>query len=76
MGVPVNVPVNRLAELVALVKENPKVTILQMATTLGVTSQTVKRDLAKLKQDQLIRRVGSDKSGYWEVTSKAADGRQ
>jgi predicted HTH transcriptional regulator len=29
--------------------------------------KTVKRDIAKLKEQGVIKRVGKEKGGYWEV---------
>ena len=31
------------------------------------------RNIKKLKEQNLLKRVGSDKSGYWEVLDKAND---
>ena len=37
---------------------------------LGFSLATAKRRLQQLKDDGIIIRVGSDKSGYWEVVKK------
>ena len=34
---------------------------------LNVTEKTVKRDIKKLKAQNRLKRVGSVKSGYWEI---------
>ncbi|MGM9761760.1 MAG: ATP-binding protein [Candidatus Cryptobacteroides sp.] len=41
-----------------------------MASKLGVTSRTIKRDLKTLQEAGMIRRVGSDKTGYWVVITR------
>jgi predicted HTH transcriptional regulator len=46
---------------------NPNLTAEELAARLSVTSKTIKRDFAALKNDGRIRRVGSDKTGHWEV---------
>lgn len=46
---------------------NPKFGVLELRKMLKVTDKTVKRDLDKLKKSGLLRRVGPDKGGYWEV---------
>jgi len=38
-----------------------------MALALGVTDKTVKRHLNSLREQGRLRRVGSDKTGHWEV---------
>jgi ATP-dependent DNA helicase RecG len=39
----------------------------------GLTRRGVEWNLRKLKEDGIIRRIGSDRGGYWEIngTSKA-----
>lgn len=42
-------------------------TTKEIISTLNVSERTIYRELAALKQMGLIRRVGSDKTGHWEV---------
>jgi len=63
----VNEPVNRQTIIMAALKENPKLTIKQIAEKTGITLATVKREIKSLKQNEAIKRIGSDKTGYWEV---------
>ena len=48
-------------------KENADLTALQIAERMGVSEATVKRALSALKTAGLIKRVGSDKTGHWDV---------
>ena len=50
-NVPINVPVN----------------VPNLASMLGVSEKTIKRDIAAMQSAGLIKRVGSDKTGHWEV---------
>jgi D-Tyr-tRNAtyr deacylase len=34
---------------------------------IGKSRRTVARQIKQLQEDRVIRRVGSDKTGYWEV---------
>lgn len=52
--------------LIAAVKEHPEYTYEQYAELLGVGRATVARHLKKLN-GSVLRRVGSDKDGHWEV---------
>ena len=54
-------------EVYALIKQNPRLTIAQMAEALSVSDRTVKKHLSALKEDGLIARTGSNKTGYWEI---------
>jgi ATP-dependent DNA helicase RecG len=44
-----------------------KVTASQIAGLIGSSSKVVEIQLAKLKQDGRLKRVGPKKGGYWEV---------
>lgn len=46
-----------------------KVTTKDIISKLNISERTIYRELAVLKQLKYIRRVGSDKTGYWEVVS-------
>lgn len=39
----------------------------QLAERLQIGFYTVKEYMTKLKKKERIKRVGSDRSGYWEV---------
>jgi len=66
-NVPVNVPVNRLEKIKEIIQKNNKITILEIASELNVNEKTIKRDIDKLKKESILKRVGSDKKGYWEI---------
>ena len=66
-NVPVNVPVKRKEEIIKMLFVNPKLTAEELATTFFVTTKTIKRDFTILKNEGRIKRVGSDKTGYWKV---------
>lgn len=52
---------------VKMIKENPKITLNELAKAIGKSRRTVARQVKQLQEDGVIRRVGSDKTGYWEV---------
>ena len=67
-NLPVNLPVNKKqAELLNLLKENPTYTYDELAEKLKRTRETVRVNLRKLEELGLIRRIGADKNGHWEV---------
>ncbi len=67
LKVPKNVPLKRLDKILSLIKKDKNITVLQIANILSVTDKTIKRDMSKLKNENKIVRVGSLKSGYWEI---------
>lgn len=50
-----------------LLKEKPDYTREVLANKIGRTVRTVQRSLDKLTKAGKIIRIGSDKTGYWEV---------
>lgn len=58
---------DRQHAIINLVKDHANMTTTQMAERLGVTKRTILRDIEALKKKGLIIRVGSEKTGYWEL---------
>ncbi len=67
INVPKNVPINRHKKIISLMQKNSAITIEQLANACEVSDKTIKRDIAKLKKEGKIERVGSLKSGYWNI---------
>ena len=63
---PKNVP-NREKEILTQIKNNRKISINELANILNVSPKTIKRDIEKLKKENKILRVGSSRSGYWQI---------
>ena len=47
--------------------KNKKVTRDQLSIITGVSTNAIKQHLSNLKKEGILKRVGSTKSGYWEV---------
>ena len=43
------------------------VTAAEIAMKLGVSSRAVEKRIKTLRENGVIRRIGGDKGGYWEV---------
>ena len=73
-NLPVNPSVNLPVELSKtakkiyhLLKEDGKYTYDRLSEAVGVTRETVRVSIRSLVEANLIRRVGPDKTGHWEV---------
>ena len=53
--------------IVDILKHSPGLTRKEQAEVLGKSESTIKEHLARLKNDGIIKRVGSDRSGHWEI---------
>lgn len=60
----VNQTQQKIIEMILL---NPKMTQTAMAEELGITSRAVKKSIKELNEKGMLKRVGSARSGYWEV---------
>ena len=53
-------------EILEIIIENPRITQVNIANRLGTAPKTVQRGIATLKAKGIIRRIGSNKKGYWK----------
>lgn len=51
----------------ALLAQNPTMTRKEMAARIGKDLRTIDRAIKQLQDKQQLRRVGSDKTGHWEL---------
>ena len=54
-------------KILAAVRQTPHVTIPDLAALIGVTERSVERNLQKLQNEGLLRRIGPAKGGHWEI---------
>lgn len=72
-----NVGVNKDVKLSASEKDvyneiqkNNNITIHEIAVVLNKTKRTIERIIYSLKAKNVIKRIGSDKTGHWEIIDK------
>ena len=53
--------------IIELLRENPKHTTRSLAEVIGITPKGVERQLAILKSEGILHRVGPDKGGEWQI---------
>lgn len=54
-------------KIIREMRANPMVTINELATSLGISDRAISKHLKKLQEESIIRRIGADRGGYWEV---------
>ena len=57
-------------KIISLILKNSKITIKELSITLNISPKNVKENLSKLKQKEMLERVGPDKGGYWKIIKK------
>jgi len=68
----VNAPVNindlkTTDAIIELLKSNPQLTRKEMAELIGKDIRTIGRAIKTLQESERLQRVGSDKTGYWQI---------
>jgi ATP-dependent DNA helicase RecG len=56
---------NRVA-ILELMIENPYISKIELAKTIGISTNSVMRNINYMR-DKYLRRVGADKNGFWEI---------
>ena len=54
-------------KILDLIRQNSKITAEELAQATGLSLAGVKYNLTKLKKENILKRVGPDKGGHWEV---------
>ena len=54
-------------KILELMKQNPAITTTELAQLLNISRRAIAKQTALLKEKGLIRRIGPDKGGHWEV---------
>ena len=51
-------------KILAILRDNPNITVKKIASIIGLSEPGVKKNLKQLKDKKLIRRIGYTKGGY------------
>ena len=54
-------------KILEAIRQNPSITQSSIAERIGISRVHVSRNMRVLQERGIIRRVGSDRSGYWEI---------
>lgn len=54
-------------EILLLLVIEPKSTAEELAKIIGITSRAVEKNIAKLRENEIVKRAGSTKGGYWKI---------
>ncbi|MBO7637907.1 MAG: Fic family protein, partial [Treponema sp.] len=62
----VKITVNQ-QKIIDVIKENPLVTQEELSKIVGIARLNINKNMKKLQELGIIKRVGADKNGHWEV---------
>ncbi len=57
-------------KIIRLISENKYITIKELAENIGISDRAVEKQIKKLKKQEILERVGSDRGGYWQIKYK------
>lgn len=58
-------------KIIEAIKENPSITQDELSQKIGIARKNIIGNMKKLQEKGILRRVGADKNGYWEVIASA-----
>jgi ATP-dependent DNA helicase RecG len=59
-----------VVKIMAIIKENPKITIKELVELTGLSRRGIEYNIQKIKEKGLIERVGTSKDGYWNIINE------
>lgn len=57
-------------QILNILREYPQTTRKELANIIGITEDGIKKQLANLKKEGMIERIGADNGGHWEVIER------
>ena len=58
---------DRQNKIIELITNNNRITQNEIANIIGVNVRTIKRNFKILIDNSIVERIGSDKTGYWQI---------
>ena len=58
-------------KILNLIKENPFITQEELSKNIGIARKSIISNMKKLQENGLIKRIGADKNGYWQLEEKS-----
>jgi len=55
-------------KIIRLLRAEPSLSAQEIAKRIGISPRAVEKQIARLKKEGLLRRMGPAKGGHWEVS--------
>ena len=53
--------------IIAHILDNPYITSKELSVLVGISAESIRENISKLKVKGFLERVGENKGGYWKV---------
>ena len=57
-------------KILDLIKNKPTISAAEIAMGIDMSARGVEKQIRKLREAGIIKRIGADRGGYWEITTK------
>lgn len=57
-------------KIIELLFQDNSLSAATLAERISITSKAVEKHIAKMKAEGILKRVGPDKGGYWQLVEK------
>lgn len=54
-------------KIIEAIENNSHITQEELAKIVGITRKSIIANMKKLQENGLVKRIGADKNGYWQV---------
>ena len=68
-----SLPPQSREKIIALLSQDNSLSAAALAERIGTTQKAVEKHIAKMKAEGILKRVGPDKGGHWQVAEKASE---
>lgn len=57
-------------KILKLIESNPQITVRELTKIVGLSRRGVEKNIKKLQEHGILKRVGPDKGGHWEIINE------
>ncbi len=54
-------------KIIAFIRKEPAISAKELSALVGISQRKIEENISKLKEKRLLRRIGPDKGGWWEL---------
>lgn len=66
-------PQDVVQSILNAIQQNPKVSAAEISMKLGISSRAVEKRIKAMRENGIIRRIGPDRGGYWEISESESE---
>lgn len=56
-------------KIIALLSQDNTLSAAALAERIGITPKAVEKHIAKMKAEGILKRIGPDKGGHWQIVA-------